>query len=149
MRVMENQESHLVLTNFAKEFLKESAKWSKFLAILGFVGIGFMMLSAIFIGALSSSFPQNGVMPFSSPLLSVIYLIFAVIYFFPVFYLYKYAEHTKKAIDSNDSEVLQKGFEKLKSHHKFIGIMALIILSLYALGLLLALFGGIMVANAR
>ncbi|WP_248574847.1 DUF5362 family protein [Flavobacterium sp. H122] len=141
---MENKETYLVLTNSAKEFLKESAKWSKFLAIVGFVGIGLMVVMGLFMGTLFSSLPNTGTLPIPGAFFSLIYLVFAVIYFFPIFYLYKYAEHTRKAIDSNDSEVLQNAFEKLKSHHKFLGVTALVVLSIYALGILLALFGGIM-----
>ena len=33
-----------------KGFLKEAAKWSYFIAIVGFVGLGFMVIAAIFVG---------------------------------------------------------------------------------------------------
>ena len=37
------------LTISAIDFLKESAKWCKFMAIVGFVGVGLMVLAALFI----------------------------------------------------------------------------------------------------
>ncbi len=43
---VENGEN-LVIDWRSKEFLKETAKWTKFLAILGFVGIGLMVLGSL------------------------------------------------------------------------------------------------------
>ena len=37
------------LTISAIGFLKESAKWCKFMAIVGFVGVGLMVLAALFL----------------------------------------------------------------------------------------------------
>jgi hypothetical protein len=57
----------------------------------------------------------------------------AVFYFFPVYFLNKFASNAKLALKDNDAKSLAASFEYLKSHYKFIGIMALIILCLYAL----------------
>ena len=48
----EIEEFELQLNESAKGFLKEAAKWAYFLSILGYVGIGFIVLAAIFAGAL-------------------------------------------------------------------------------------------------
>jgi hypothetical protein len=54
-----------------------------------------------------------------------------VLYFFPVYYLNKFASNAKIALKNNDSESLATSFEFLKSHYKFIGILSVIILCLY------------------
>ena len=41
----------LVLTEEAKGYLRESAKWAKFLAILGFIFIGLFALGGLIIAA--------------------------------------------------------------------------------------------------
>lgn len=140
---MENEE--MQLTEAARGFLRESARWSKFLAIVGFIFIGLIVILAIFVGAIFSSLPDTGNFPLGAMkgFLTAIYLIMAVIYFFPVYYLYKYANDTKEAIDSNDNELLAKGLESLKSHHKFFGIMTIVALSFYALGILFSIIAGI------
>ncbi|MEO8235510.1 MAG: DUF5362 family protein [Flavobacterium sp.] len=136
---MENQNNNeMQLNASALEFLKESAKWSKFLAIMGFVGIGFMVLAAIFMGAVMSMIPTVESAEFNPMLamkgfISVLYLVIAAIYFFPIYYLYKYANDTKNAIQNNDSELLSTGLGFLKSHHKFLGITMIVVLSLYVL----------------
>ena len=136
---MEDQNNNeMQLNALALEFLKESAKWSKFLAIVGFVGIGLMVLAAIFMGAVMSMIPtteSTGFNPMGAMkgFISVLYLVIAAIYFFPIYYLYKYANETKNAIENNDSDLLSNGLGFLKSHHKFLGISMIVVLSLYVL----------------
>jgi hypothetical protein len=58
--------------------------------------------------------------------------------------LNKFAANLKLAFKSNDSAALASSFEYLKSHYKFIGIMAIVTLSFYALFII----GAIVVAVA-
>lgn len=124
----------------AKGFLKEAAKWAYFLSILGYIGIGFIVLAAIFAGAIfgtiGAMMPGEIAGKMGSALgivMAVVYLIIAAIYFFPIYYLNRFASNLKTALRENNSETLANSFEYLKSHYKFIGIFALIILCFYAL----------------
>jgi len=145
---MENRNETLVVSVDAKEYLQESAKWSKILAIIGFVGIGIMVVVAFFMGIIATfvSPEVSAMRSFPSGIFTILYLLMAGIYYLPVYYLYKYATDTKKALVSNDSELLEAGLEKLKSHHKFLGIMMLVLLSIYALLFVIAIFAGIFAA---
>ena len=69
----------------------------------------------------------------NSNFLSLFYLLMAVLYFFPIYYLYKYSSSVKTALQFNDSNLLADAFVNLKSHHKFLGISVIVILSLYLL----------------
>jgi hypothetical protein len=105
-----------------------------FLAILGFVGVGFMALMAIFMTSVMSMIPETpGPFGAIKGFLSIFYLVIAVLYLFPVYYLFKYADNTKKALNSENSDLLTSAFGYLKSHHKFLGIAAIVIISLYIL----------------
>lgn len=122
----------------AKDFLKETAKWAYFLSIIGYIGIAFLVVIALFAGTLFAAMakinPAVGMMGASfGIMITVIYLIIAAIYFFPVYYLNKFASNAKLALKNNDSETLATSFGYLKSHYKFIGIMTVIIFSLYLL----------------
>ena len=133
------------LTSTAVGFLQESAKWSKFMAIIGFIGIGLMVLVSLFMaigfGAMgASTMPE---LPFSMSVFSIIYVLFAAIYFFPVYYLYQYATKTSAALHSKNKQLLAEGLENLKSHHKFLGIFTLILVSLYGFIFVFAILGGI------
>ena len=134
------------LTTAAVGFLQESAKWSKFMAIIGFIGIGLMVLVSLFMAIGFSAMGASTMpeLPFSMSVFSIIYVLFAAIYFFPVYYLYQYATKTSAALHSKNKQLLADGLENLKSHHKFLGIFTLIIVSLYILIFVFAILGGIL-----
>ena len=138
---VENGEN-LVIDWRSKEFLKETAKWTKFLAILGFVGIGLMVLGSLVLLFAPSSLMSNGDFPFGGKIfMMLLYLAFAVLYYFPISYLYQFSENTKKAIENNDNNAIRDAFEFLKSHYKFMGILTIILLSFYAIMIFIGLIG--------
>jgi len=138
----------LQLDQTAKDFLKETAKWAYFLSIVGFVGIGLMLVIAVFAGTIFASMGSAMGGAFGSSFgaaMGFVYVFIAAIYFFPVYYLFKFSVNAKKAFRENDSEALTSSLGYLKSHYKFIGIFMAAILALYALifvfGIIGALFG--------
>lgn len=137
----EVEEFELQLNDSAKGFLREIAKWAYFLSIIGFIGIGFIVLAAFFAGAFFAFIGNltqetHNLGWIGGSFVSVIYLIIATIYFFPFYYLNAFSTKLKIALKNNDSEILSNSFENLKSHYKYIGIASIIILSFYALILL-------------
>ena len=143
----------LKLSESAKDFLKETAKWAYFLSILGFIGIGFIIFAALFAGTLFSSMsklnPAMGAMGSSFGIvIAFVYFLIAVLYFFPVYYLNKFASNAKRAFKNNDSETLTTALEYLKSHYKYIGIMTLVVFSLYFLMFIGMIVAGMSFNNA-
>lgn len=115
-----------------KYYLLESSKWSKFLAIIGYVVMGFlillgflMMLRLPLLSVLSKGGSMFG--------LGLLYILIAVIYYFPTTYLYRFSYKIKQGVHSNDESVFTDGFLNLKKMFKFKGIMMIVVLSLYAL----------------
>lgn len=131
---MEENQKKIELNEIAIDALRVSAKWSLFLAIIGFIGIGLMIIGAIFLSSIMGSLPSNG-----SPIMamkgivSVIYIIFAALYFPPVYYLFKYATDMKIALQNSNSEDVGNALIYLKSHHKYLGVSMIVIMSLYVL----------------
>jgi small-conductance mechanosensitive channel len=140
----ENKVADLQLTWDSKGFLKETAKWAYFLSIMGYIGIGLLIIFAIFAGTIFSSLGEVGGMG-SMPVafITSLYLLLAVLYFFPVYYLNKFGSNTKTALASNDSDMLGSALEYLKSHYKFIGIMTIVVMSLYVLAIVFAIIAGV------
>ncbi|MCB0661997.1 MAG: hypothetical protein KDC24_04620 [Saprospiraceae bacterium] len=137
----------LHISNEIKFFLQTIAKWAKFLSILGFVGIGLMVLLSFSIGAIMATLGSYSPtpMPASSGFLPVVYIIGGAIQFFPVYYLFQFSKKMKIALDASDQSYLTGAFDYLKRHYVFIGIVALIFTIIYGLfivmGLLAALIG--------
>jgi hypothetical protein len=128
-------------------FLAETAKWAKFLAIVGFVFCGLMALGALFAGSvIATSFSQFGgagaMAAMGSTFVTIFYLGLALLCFFPCLYLFKFATKMKVALRSNDQETINNSFGNLKSYFKFVGILTIIILSFYAIILLIVLAAG-------
>ena len=76
----------------AKEHLRESAKWGKFLAIVSFISFGLILLFALGALLLAQGAEQTGVF--------VGYTIVALLYFYPMWTLYKFSSLSKQAVNS-------------------------------------------------
>lgn len=132
------------VTPFIKDTLSETAKWAKFLAIVGFVGIGFLCLAGVLMFVAGTVISSLARMPINPGFLGVIYFIIALIYFFPVKYLYDFSVKMKKSLTLSDNDAFAEGFSALKSHYKFIGIFTMVVLSMYFIIFLLGIFGSIL-----
>ena len=133
----ENSGSVISIPQESIYFFKETAKWTKLLAILGFVFIGFMVLAAFTMGTLMTAFGgEESLFPFQGILMGGVYLFLALLYYFPVMYLYKFSVKIKKAFITMDSVSFNSAIGNLKSHYKFIGVLTVIMLVFYAIVLL-------------
>ena len=124
-------------------YLTEAARWGRFLAIAGYIGLGFILLAAIvllLVGSAGSRIAHE--LGFTS-LVAIIYIAIGVVYYFPVSYLDKFSRKMRDGLVANDQDTVTEGFENLKSLYKFLGIMTIVVLSLYALILIFAVIGGL------
>ena len=135
----------------AQSYLTESAKWGKFLAIVGFIFCGFMVVLAFLIPALFSQLSQNSVSEatfgFSSSaktIMTVVYLILAIFLFFPCLYLYRFSVKMQVATRNVSQENFDDALMNLKSMFKFYGIFTIAILSFYALIIIVSIIGAAM-----
>ena len=115
-------------------FLNTAAQWTKFLAIMGFIGIGIMLLAGLFMGVLFSVFnPTQAHTPFPFPMqfLGLIYFILAAVYVFPVIYLNNFSNYISKAVAIRETMFLTIAFKNIKKHFKFIGIAAIAMIGTY------------------
>ncbi len=125
------QNGSLTVTPQASGYLHETGKWGKFLAIVGFCVIGLMVIGGLFAGTLFSA--MGDTLPYPGFMISFIYIALALLYFFPVYYLFRFSSQIRTALLSKDPSAMEVAFENLKSHYKFIGILMIIMLSVYIL----------------
>ncbi|MEQ8243096.1 hypothetical protein [Fulvivirga sp.] len=131
--MMESHESNegVKLTDQALKNLNETRKWTMFISIVGFVFVALMVLIALFIGSVMSNLPTGSSMPISKGFATVIYLVIAAIYFFPIYYLYKFSAHMKIGIVSRSQEDIDIAFKNLNAHYKFLGVLVAIVIAFY------------------
>lgn len=130
------------LNGEAINFLGQIAKWAKFLSILGFVMMGLLVVFGLFAGTFFAKFMpagQAGSMP--SMAFAIMYSLIALLYFFPIYYLFNFSNKILRAIRNDSSADLTSAFSNLKSHYKFMGVLAIVFLSFYALMAVIGLIG--------
>lgn len=122
-------------------FLGETARWAKFLSIVGFVLCGLMIVFAVFAGSILATIARlnntdalGSTMGIGGAFISVIYIVIALLYFFPCLYLFNFSTKMQLALRNNDQTNLNVAFGNLKSCFKFVGILTIIFLSFYLLG---------------
>jgi hypothetical protein len=131
--------SPFIGNNEIKQYLIETSKWGKFVGIVGYVGMGLLILFAFVMMFGLSVLSQLSGAGFPMGLLGFVYIIIAGVYYFPITYLYKFSVQIKQGLDSNDTTTITSGFQNLKSLFKFMGIFPIVVLSLYGLILLIAI----------
>lgn len=128
-----NTSQPITLSDFDKYYIHQTAKWTRLLSIMGFVGIGFLILFAIGMTAIGGLNTGNTAIALPTGMLAGIYFLLAGVYFFPVFYLYKSSINMQEGVLNNNQERLTEGFKFLHFHFKFLGIMTITVISLYIL----------------
>jgi len=134
-----------------KTHLGEAARWAKFLSVMGFIGCGLVVLIGVFFGSFFNNFasgfgrnnPYGDVSPMAGmgAVMAVVYIIIALIYFFPCLFLYRFATKMKTALASDDQETLNASFQNLKATLRFIGILTLIGVCFWVLAFIVGLLG--------
>lgn len=124
----------LQITDPIRDDWGEIAKWAIFFAVLLFIVLGLIAifsLTMIFIA---------GVPGFIMAILMM--GIYGVLLYFPASYFYKFSRQTRQALQFEDNNALDEGFTNLKRYYRFVGILFIIGMSLYALVILVALATG-------
>lgn len=135
----------LIVTEDMRSYLYDMAKWASFLAIVGFVITGFMVLASFTIGATMSTNPELAKLLASSTLSPVGFTIFCLIYALAIFYpsllLFKYAVKAKQGILYGEQDSLNDALNNMKSLFKYWGILTFIGIILYIVLVILQAIG--------
>src|SRR5450755_163160 len=127
-------------------YLNEAARWSRFLAIIGFIYCGLLVLCGLFIGTIMSVMMpamggESALAAVGSGFAGVIIIIAALLLFFPAYFLFNFSAKMRRALRNNDQPVLTESLKNLKSFFKFYGIMIIIVLSFYILIFIAGMIG--------
>lgn len=131
----------------SKTHLTEAAKWARFLAIVGMIFLTFLLFAGLYLSvtlaSLESGFDSDngrtGPMIGAGLGSAFIYIVIAVIWFFPLFYLLRFSTELRKALDGENQEILNAAFQSLKVCLRYVGIVTIIILVIYALAFIIGI----------
>ncbi len=125
----------------SKAYLLDTARWTKFLSVVGFILLGLLIIVGFFTSFFLRSYSSQMGASFSSGILVVVYAVIAVLYFFPTYYLFKFSVQIKAALLTGSQDVFNSALSYLRSAFRFIGIIMLIILGIYALIFIIGIIG--------
>ena len=127
----------LWISEDVRSFIYETAKWTKFLSIVGFVFSALIALSALSVGAIISTLsavsPGNPLLKIGAPALTVFYLLISLLQFYPSLLLFKFSNAANQAVLFAEQNSLSVALGNLKSFFKFWGIITIIIIGFYAM----------------
>lgn len=146
----EVRDKQLVLSDEIVAYLNIAARWGKFLAILGFIFTGLIVFGGIIMSIVFSFLPSPGmsIFPFPAFLIGFIYLVMGIVYFFPALYLFRFSSGIESAFRLKDQNHLTKAFYFLKAQYRYFGIFMIIILALYLVIFVVAIFTGLFASVA-
>ncbi len=142
---------NLIVNEEIRSYIYEIAKWANFLAIVGFVFTGFMVISAFTVGAVINSSPQlltmaDSLGSIASIVFTIMLLIMAFAIFYPSLLMFKYAAKAKLGVLYGEQASLDEAMGKLKSLFKYWGILTIIYLAVYLLIIISTIMGGVATA---
>lgn len=111
----------LKVTSLSLDYLNFTGKWASFLAIMGFIFIGLLVIVGLYqiisFAPISARLAMTG----------MLYLGLAFAYVFPCLYLLRFSKRIREAQQAPTKHTLEYAFENLKSFFKFTGIFTIVL----------------------
>jgi hypothetical protein len=112
--------------------LNVTRKWTMFLAIVGFIFFGIMLVFGILAGTFMSAFSAGSSGTVLKESAMIICLFVAILaYLFPVLFLFRFSKNAALAVHHLDKKELNKAFKNLKYLFVCLGILVIIVLCAY------------------
>lgn len=113
--------------------------WTTFLSVLGFILIGLFIIAGIATGMFLTTFSTTKeTLGIPESMVIILLFVAGAISLFPVLFLFRFSKNIRDAVQNNDQQKFDRGIRNLKKYFTFIGILVIIALAAYALGLIYA-----------
>ena len=130
-----------------KAHLSDTAKWARFLSIVGMILLALFAVGNILGMGFSSAFSPvdteygTGMATQLRVVMVILSIVLIAIVFFPLLFLYRFAVYMKKALIANDQEALSEAFLNVKRYFRYLGILVIVMLAFYALVFVIFIVG--------
>lgn len=125
------------ITGDTRSYMLKAGKWMRFLAIIGFVFMGLMVIVVFLIPSFISNVAGNGLdMPGTAMLSGVLLipmLIGIALVIFPNIFLYQSAINFIKYAKDSEAYHIETGFKKLSAMYTYLGVLVIIYLAFFVL----------------
>jgi len=148
----------VILTADAQLHLIRTGPWVRFLSIMMFIGAGFLILTGVSLALVGLTGMQSPIGPVAAGalpngavfLLGPIYVIMALlIYIVPGIFLFRFASAIKMLKLDPSSLSLEDALKQQKTFWRYLGILAIILLCIFVLIMVAAIFFAIILSLRR
>jgi hypothetical protein len=122
----------------AIDALRETKPWVGFMAILGFVGAGFLVIAGLVMVAFGSSLGRKESAP-----LGLMYLLVSLIYIAPSLFLRRYSHSIGRLLERGDTHDFIDAMRNQKSFWRTVGILSLVFLGVMVLMVVIGAVAGV------
>jgi hypothetical protein len=130
------------LTQLAMDMLRQTKPWVRFIGVLYWIGAGFMFLFGLIVSLAGAALGSR--MGTSVPAaFGLVYVAMGALFLMPALFLNRYASRIADLLRTNRMGDLEQALGAQKSFWKFTGILTLIGLCLYAVGIVIVMVIGI------
>ena len=141
-------EPEMVLTGEAKTYLLRAGKWANFLAIIGFIVCGLLLIIAFAFGdavivdlkKLNDDIPGQKALELVGVIVMAVvcFILVELATFFISLYLFQFGDRIKKGVTFTNTTYVTSGFSKLRSFFKFAGLSIIIAVGLFIAAIIVA-----------
>ena len=124
--------------------LSETGRWSRFLSVIAFIFIALMALGGIFGASILSGMGNSYGSPMPAGMgvaMGLVYLVIAALYLYPTVALYRFGKLISPALNNQDQQLFNEALRHLRNVFKFMGMLTLVVLGIYALIIVFAIIG--------
>ncbi len=126
----------------------ETARWGKFVSIVGFIFSGFMLLSTLAIPSALKTLQEAGDPRLSQELAGVstgfmmFFMILGIaLLLVPSIFLWRFSTNMLMALGTDNYELIKSSFGNLRRMIKFVGILTAVLVALWVLAFVGTLIG--------
>src|SRR5689334_4359332 len=133
--------ANIPVTPLMVEHLRATKPWVRLISVIMFISVGLMFLGglAMFFVPATPGLRGTGV----GPLIGIFYFIFGGLYLIPAYFLHQYASSIQELLNGGGDSAMENALGSQKSFWRFVGILTLILICLYALVFVFAILGAL------
>lgn len=138
-------ESYGPITALMVEYLRETKPWVRFMSVIMFIMVGFILIGSVFI-LLMPAGPAGGGM---NVLLALVYIAMGVLYVFPAYFLHQFASAIRSIERGGGDVAMEEALRSQKSFWRFVGIATLIVIAIYIVIIVVVVLGAMAAGISR
>jgi hypothetical protein len=119
----------------SKDLLKTSAMWAKIIAIISFVSAGISVLTAVIKSTSASENVFGGIGAIAGSMMVAALTVTLNLF------LFRFASNISDSLTNMNQQQFNSGASNLRVYFKFLGILMIIFMSLFLLGMLFFVMG--------